>query len=205
MRKLSSLFSWNTKKEEEVPSSTSAPSEYIEALREDSYVNHYERQVINAKRGAILRTNKDLKLSSKEQELVDFSEKIVDLVFVCDNTGSMSGEINVAKDTIQTIITSLHDHFKSDLRFSAVSYRDHSDDYAVKEFPFTRDVKVAKSYINEMFAQGGGDYPEALASALKVVSEMPFNKKGKKIVRETFSVRFCCQIIHKKSQLLIIL
>ncbi|KAG2386593.1 hypothetical protein C9374_002337 [Naegleria lovaniensis] len=132
-------------------------------------------------RGAILKAQHPA-LTPQEQELVDFSEKIVDLVFVCDNTGSMSGEINVAKDTIQTIITSLHDHFKSDLRFSAVSYRDHSDDYAVKECPFTRDVSVAKSYINEMFAQGGGDYPEALGSALKVVSEMPFNKKGKKIV-----------------------
>ncbi|KAG2388580.1 hypothetical protein C9374_000019 [Naegleria lovaniensis] len=132
-------------------------------------------------RGAILKAQHPA-LTPQEQELVDFSEKIVDLVFVCDNTGSMSGEINVAKDTIQTIISSLHDHFKSDLRFSAVSYRDHSDDHAVKEYPFTRDVSVAKSYIQEMSATGGGDYPEALASALKVVSEMPFNKNGKKIV-----------------------
>ncbi|KAG2372638.1 hypothetical protein C9374_013702 [Naegleria lovaniensis] len=132
-------------------------------------------------RGAILKAQHPA-LTPQEQELVDFSEKIVDLVFVCDNTGSMSGEINVAKDTIQTIISSLHDHFKSDLRFSAVSYRDHSDDHAVKEYPFTRDVSVAKSYIQEMSAIGGGDYPEALASALKVVSEMPFNKNGKKIV-----------------------
>ncbi|KAF0975850.1 hypothetical protein FDP41_005177 [Naegleria fowleri] len=139
------------------------------------------RQQLPTTRGSIIKAQHPT-LSPQEQELVDFSEKIVDLVFVCDNTGSMSGEINVAKDTIQTIITSLHDHFKSDLRFSAVSYRDHSDDYAVKEFPFTRDVQVAKLYVHEMFASGGGDYPEALASALKVVSEMPFNKKGKKIV-----------------------
>ncbi|KAF0978484.1 hypothetical protein FDP41_002304 [Naegleria fowleri] len=177
MRRLSSLFSsfWTTKKE----SSTTEPSDgHLDISFEPVYTNNNN----NNSQGAILRSNKNLQLSPQEQELVEFSEKIVDLVFVCDNTGSMSGEINVAKDTIQTIITSLHDHFKSDLRFSAVSYRDHSDDYAVKEFPFTRNVQVAKSYIQEMFAEGGGDYPEALVSALKVVSEMPFNKKGKKIV-----------------------
>ncbi|EFC40093.1 vWFA domain-containing protein [Naegleria gruberi] len=117
-----------------------------------------------------------------DQELIDHSDKIVDLVIVMDCTGSMSGEINVAKNTVATIITTLHEHFKTDLRFTAVSYRDHTDDYAVKEFPFTKDINNAKEYINTMSAQGGGDYPEALASALKVVNEMPFNKKGKKIV-----------------------
>ncbi|EFC47680.1 vWFA domain-containing protein [Naegleria gruberi] len=116
-----------------------------------------------------------------DQELIDHSENIVDLVIVMDCTGSMSGEIDAAKKTVQTILSSLKDHFKTDLRFSAISYRDHSDDYAVREFPFTKDIQKAKSYIDTMSAQGGGDHPEALASALKVVNEMPFNKKGKKI------------------------
>ncbi|EFC45158.1 vWFA domain-containing protein [Naegleria gruberi] len=98
-----------------------------------------------------------------------------------DCTGSMSGEIEAAKTTVLTILDSLKDHFKTDLRFSAISYRDHTDDYAVREFPFTKNFEKAKGYIDTMSAQGGGDHPEALASALKVVNELPFNKKGKKI------------------------
>jgi len=121
-------------------------------------------------------------VTPQEQELIDYSDKIIDLVFVVDNTGSMSGEINVAKDTIHTLISSLHEHFQSHIRFSSISYRDHTDDYCVKQNAFTRDVQVARQYINEMSAHGGGDYPEALASALSVLSEMQFNKRGKKIV-----------------------
>ncbi|EFC37699.1 vWFA domain-containing protein [Naegleria gruberi] len=131
-------------------------------------------------KGKWIRAN-HLEEPGYDQELVDWSEKLVDLVIVMDNTSSMSGEIKIAKDTVQSIITTLHDHFQSDLRFSAVSYRDHTDDYVVKEYPFTKNVEKAKGYVNEMFAKGGGDMPEALASALKVVNEIPFNKKGRKI------------------------
>ncbi|EFC48081.1 vWFA domain-containing protein [Naegleria gruberi] len=131
--------------------------------------------------GAWIRA-KHLEEEGYDQELVDHSENFVDLVIVMDCTGSMSGEIEVAKRTVTTIISTLHEKFQSDLRFSAVSYRDHTDDYAVKEFPFTKDLNKAKGYINTMSAQGGGDHPEALASALYVINEMPFNKKGKKIV-----------------------
>ena len=120
--------------------------------------------------------------TKQDQELIDHSEKLVDLCFVVDNTSSMSSEIDVAKETIQTIITTLHKHYQSDIRFSAISYRDHTDDYAVKEYPFTTNVDTAKQFISEMAAVGGGDYPEALASALLVLSKKEFNKKGRKIV-----------------------
>jgi len=131
--------------------------------------------------GQIIRAP-PVELTPQQQELVDYSEKLVDLTFVVDNTGSMGSEIGVAKDTIQTIINNLHEHYQSDIRFSAISYRDHTDDFAVKEYPFTTNVDTAKQFINEMDAQGGGDYPEALASALHVLSKKEFNKKGRKIV-----------------------
>jgi hypothetical protein len=53
------------------------------------------------------------------------------------------------------------------LRLGLLAFRDHQDDYVVKDFGgFTSNVDTVVSNLNTLTADGGGDGPEASTSAL---------------------------------------
>jgi hypothetical protein len=47
-----------------------------------------------------------------------------------------------------------------------VTYRDHGDAYVTRAHDFTPDVSAFQAELEQVRAQGGGDYPEALNEAL---------------------------------------
>ena len=93
--------------------------------------------------------------------------QILDLMFVIDTTGSMSDELYYLQtelnDVIQTVAA---EHPDMQIRLSVNFYRDEDDDYVVLPFDFTDDIADGLKVLSAQFADGGGDYPEAVDAAL---------------------------------------
>lgn len=86
------------------------------------------------------------------------------VMFILDTTGSMFDEIAYLQMEFSSIAKEVDDGHTT---FSANFYRDEGDDYVTKCNPFTNDVKAVQSAINQENADGGGDYPEAVAQILE--------------------------------------
>jgi TolB-like protein len=104
----------------------------------------------------------------------------VDVLFVLDTTGSMGEEIERLRSTIEIIsanVTALKP--KPALRFGMVLYRDRDDEYDTKVVPFTSDLARFQKALDETEANGGGDDPEDLQSALRdAIGAMKWNADG---------------------------
>lgn len=93
----------------------------------------------------------------------------LDVLFLLDSTGSMSDEIEALQSSILSIADQIDDfHPRPDLRFGLVSYRDRGDDYVVAMADFTSNVQRFSGQLDQIQAEGGGDYPESLNEALHV-------------------------------------
>ena len=95
--------------------------------------------------------------------------KKLDLAFVVDATGSMGDELEYLKVELVDIINRV----KSDnpnivINLGSVFYRDEQDDYVTKKSGFSQDIDETIDFIKEQSADGGGDYPEAVHTALDV-------------------------------------
>lgn len=98
----------------------------------------------------------------------------LDILFLIDATGSMADEINQLKDNIQAISARI-DALPSqpDVRFGMVSYRDRGDQYVTQVTDFTPHVEDFANVLNQVQADGGGDYPEDLNEALSQAVHEP--------------------------------
>ena len=91
-----------------------------------------------------------------------------DIAFVVDATGSMSDEINFLKSDLLDIIGKVEALRPSmEIRTSALFYRDEGDDYLTRHSDFTTDVSKTTDFVKAQKADGGGDYPEAVHTALE--------------------------------------
>lgn len=93
----------------------------------------------------------------------------VEVAFVLDTTGSMSGLIEGAKRKIWSIATAIVDsNPDADIRMGLVAYRDIGDDYVTKTFDLTTDIQDLYASLLELKARGGGDWHESVNEALDV-------------------------------------
>lgn len=91
----------------------------------------------------------------------------VEVAFVVDATGSMSDEIEFLKLELEDVIRSAFDkNTDLDLNIGSVFYRDEGDDYVTKYINFNNDLLKVLNFVKLQSAGGGGDYPEAVHSAL---------------------------------------
>lgn len=98
--------------------------------------------------------------------MADYPDKL-DFMIMCDTTGSMSDELRYLQVELSDIVTKIQsDNANTDIRLSVNFYRDEGDEYVVREYPFTDDISAAVGAIGEQRADGGGDYPEAVHTAL---------------------------------------
>ena len=96
------------------------------------------------------------------------AEKRADIAFIVDATGSMGDEIEFLKKDLVDILDRVKGgQGEIGLRTGAVFYRDEGDDYVTKFSPFTDDYRKTIQYIAMQNADGGGDLPEAVHSALE--------------------------------------
>lgn len=91
-----------------------------------------------------------------------------DIAFVVDATGSMSDEIDFLKSDLLDIVNRVKAlRPEQTLRTAALFYRDEGDDYVTRHQDFNTDARKTADFISKQEADGGGDYPEALHTALE--------------------------------------
>lgn len=105
--------------------------------------------------------------------------RTVDIVWTVDATGSMGDEIDYLKTELLDVIGRVQGRFPDlDLRMGSVFYRDEGDEYLVKSSALNRDISKTVDYIRRQYADGGGDYPEAVHSALEETLRQPWSREA---------------------------
>lgn len=120
------------------------------------------------------------------------TKPVVDVVFVLDSTGSMSGLIEGAKEKIWSIANSIISQKPGPtVRIGLLSYRDRGDEYVTRSFDLTDDIDTVFKNLQSFQAAGGGDTPESVNQALReAVSGMKWSD-GKDATRIIFLVGDC--------------
>ena len=91
----------------------------------------------------------------------------VEVAFVLDTTGSMSGLIEGAKAKIWAIANEIiAGKPKPKLKIGLIGYRDRGDDYVTKLFDLSEDIDKVYTNLQQFQAAGGGDHPESVNQAL---------------------------------------
>ena len=91
----------------------------------------------------------------------------LDLVFLLDTTGSMSGELTEAKSRVRQIASALTEADPSrTIRVGVVAYRDRTDAYITQVSPLDADIEVSFRALAGLTASGGGDGPEDVLSGM---------------------------------------
>lgn len=84
------------------------------------------------------------------------------VVFLLDATGSMSGLIGTAKEKIWSIAGSLaQTNPEPELEIGMIFYRDRSDEFVTKHIPLGNDLDNMYEQLMAMQAFGGGMRPKA--------------------------------------------
>jgi hypothetical protein len=98
----------------------------------------------------------------------------LDVLFLIDATGSMSDEIQQLKDNMIRVSERI-DAFgeRPDVRFGMTIYRDRGDLFTSRTFDFTPDLASFTDALDEVIAEGGGDYPESLNEGLHDALHLP--------------------------------
>ncbi len=94
-------------------------------------------------------------------------QKKVEVVFVLDTTGSMSGLIEGAKQKIWSIASTISQAQPApEIRMGLVGYRDRGDQYVTTKTTMTDDLDTVYETLMGFEAGGGGDTPESVNEAL---------------------------------------
>jgi len=103
---------------------------------------------------------------------------VVDVVFVLDTTGSMSGLIETAKEKIWSIASTMASAQPTpDIRIGLVGYRDIGDQYVTRIVDLSDDLDSVYASLMDFQAGGGGDTPESVNKALyDAVHHMSWSK-----------------------------
>ena len=102
-----------------------------------------------------------------ERPVTQPAGKTIEVCFVLDTTGSMSGLIEGAKQKIWSIANSIvASNHGATVRFALVPYRDRGDAYITKIFDLTDDLDKVYENLQTFNADGGGDTPESVNQAL---------------------------------------
>ncbi len=94
----------------------------------------------------------------------------VDIVWAVDATGSMGDELEYLKTEVLDVIGRAKNNNPAlSFRMGTAFYRDKGDEYIVKSSGLSTDIARTVAFIQKQSAGGGGDYPEAVHSALEEV------------------------------------
>lgn len=109
--------------------------------------------------------------------------KSLDLMIMCDTTGSMGDELEYLVCELEDVVTRIRsENANVPTRISVNFYRDEGDEYVVREYPFTTDLAAAVTAISEQTADGGGDTPEAVHAALKSAVSHDWDEDSVKVM-----------------------
>ncbi len=105
----------------------------------------------------------------------------VEISFIVDATGSMGDEMEFLKADLKNVIASVKsDDSNLEIYTSTVFYRDEGDEYVIRKSDFTNELSSTLDFINKQNAGGGGDFPEAVHTALNTaISELQWSDAAK--------------------------
>jgi len=111
----------------------------------------------------------------------------IEVVFVLDTTGSMSGLIDAAKEKIWSIASTMASAQNSpDIKMGLVAYRDRGDEYITKNVALSSDLDSMYAQLMDFKADGGGDTPESVNQGLDdAVNKMTWSQD-----QQTYKVVF---------------
>jgi hypothetical protein len=108
------------------------------------------------------------------------NSKKCDIAFVVDATGSMGDELEFLKveliDVIGRVKTANPD---ASLNLGSIYYRDTDDEFLTRVSDFSSDVNKTIDFIRKQSANGGGDFPEAVHTALdKAINNLQWSNNA---------------------------
>lgn len=108
----------------------------------------------------------------------------LELMLMIDTTGSMGDELGYIQAELEDVIERVKsDNGNIPIKLSVNFYRDEYDDYIVRDFPFTEDISSAIADLAAQRYDGGGDYPEAVHTALtNAVKEHEWSEDSTKLM-----------------------
>ena len=114
------------------------------------------------------------------QPVLPVNRPVIDVVFVLDTTGSMSGLIDAAKEKIWSIASSMASAQPAPIiRMGLVGYRDRGDEYVTRVVDLSPDIDTMYATLMQFTANGGGDGPESVNQALsEAVTRMSWSSEG---------------------------
>ena len=131
--------------------------------------------------------NKKVSKSSTEITLDGESKlyKDTEIMFIVDTTGSMSDEMLFLQSEFSAIareVGGINGVDADNVKFAVSFYRDEGDDYVTKHNDFTSDVSALQKALNNEEADGGGDFPEAVAQVLsETITDGKWSKDSVKL------------------------
>jgi Mg-chelatase subunit ChlD len=110
--------------------------------------------------------------------VADIHKPKIEVVFVLDTTGSMSGLIDAAKEKIWSIASTMASAQNApDIKMGLVAYRDRGDAYVTQSVALSNDLDSMYAKLMDYQADGGGDTPESVNQALyEAVNNMPWSQ-----------------------------
>ena len=100
----------------------------------------------------------------------------LEIALVIDATGSMGDEIEFLKAEFAALIERVQlDHPNLNIRLALTHYRDETDDYVTRSSDFTSDLAQFNAALQEVTADGGGDFPEAMGEAMEEVMTLEWS------------------------------
>lgn len=117
-----------------------------------------------------------------EQYMATLSERQTDLAICIDCTASMGAELAAAQGGIDDMMLFMNDVLDS-LRVSIVAYRDRNDEFEVKACPFSDNFAEVREFLWQFTADGGGDHPEAVYSAIQLAfTKLQWRESSEKVL-----------------------
>jgi len=110
--------------------------------------------------------------------LANIDKPKIEVVFVLDTTGSMSGLIDAAKEKIWSIASTMASAQNApDIKIGLVAYRDRGDAYVTQSVSLSNDLDSMYAKLMDYRADGGGDSPESVNQALyEAVNNMTWSQ-----------------------------
>lgn len=111
-------------------------------------------------------------------QLPSVAKPKIEVVFVLDTTGSMSGLIDAAKNNIWSIASTMASAQPApEMHLGLVAFRDRGDAYVTQVFDLSRDLDSMYAALMDFRADGGGDGPESVNQALhEAVTRMSWSQ-----------------------------
>jgi hypothetical protein len=133
---------------------------------------------------ALLTTRKDRTVFEPVPSVPSYhGGKPIDVVFAVDTTVSMSGLLEGAKRTVWSIATHIRNtEPDANIRIGLVAFRDVGDVYITKPFALTTDLDAVYSELAAYRAEGGGDVPEDIHSAMHDALKMDWRDGATKML-----------------------